>query len=80
MMNTAIKTGNIPFIFAYDVEIGVDTMNKTNKNISIEVQNAAEFGNTLKVGIYKSLCEQGIISSHTLMKLMQMQRREKLCR
>jgi hypothetical protein len=40
------------------------------------VQNAAKFGNMLKVGMYKSLCEQGIISSHTLMKLMQMQRRE----
>lgn len=81
MMNTAIatRTNNMPLSVTYNVAIGVGRLKQTNKAAAAEVQSTAAFGQTLKIGIYKSLCEQGIISNHCLMQLMQMQRSGKPC-
>ena len=81
MMNTAIatRTNNIPLSVTYNVAIGVGRLKQTNKDTAAEVQSTAAFGQSLKIGIYKSLRNQGIISNHALMQLMQMQRSTKPC-
>ncbi|MBQ9110259.1 MAG: hypothetical protein IJY06_02675 [Oscillospiraceae bacterium] len=54
-------------------------MKQTNKDNAAQVQSTAAFRQSLKIGIYKSLRNQGMISNHALMQLMQMQRGGKSC-
>ncbi|MBQ8297330.1 MAG: hypothetical protein IJX77_06065 [Ruminococcus sp.] len=54
-------------------------MEQPQKNITVEAQDPAALRQALKIGIYKSLCAQGLISSRCLMQLMQMQRGGKTC-
>ena len=81
MMNTAVaeRTSNLSLSVTYNVAIGVGRLKQTNKDTAAEVQSTAAFGQSLKIGIYKSLRNQGIISNHALMQLMQMQRSGKPC-
>lgn len=81
-MNTAVmtRTNNIPLNVTYNVAIGVDAMEKKEKNTLIEVQNKAEFVKLLKLGIYRSLCEKGVISSASFRQLADMQWRNEKCR
>lgn len=74
------RTNNIPLNVTYNVAIGVDAMEKKENNVLIEEQKKAEFSKLLKLGIYKSLCEKGIISSESLRQLADMQRRNEKCR
>ena len=76
MMNTAVaeRTSNLSLSVTYNVALGAGRLKQTKKSTFIEATNAAQFCSMLKTGIYRSLCEQGIISDHTLMQLMQMQR------
>ncbi|MDD6280063.1 MAG: hypothetical protein PUA81_09805 [Oscillospiraceae bacterium] len=55
-------------------------MKQTKNNPTVDVQNTAGFGQMLKIGIYKSLCAEGIISSRCLMELLRLQGSEKPCR
>lgn len=61
----------------YNVVIGVDALKQKKESIAIEIRNGAEFRQSLKTGIYKSLCAEGIISSRSLMQLIHMQRSKK---
>ena len=81
MMNTAIpaRTSKMPLSVTYHLAIGVDRLKQTNKETSAQVQSTAAFRQSLKIGIYKSLRNQGMISNHALMQLMQMQRSGKTC-
>ena len=80
MMNTAVatRTDNLPLSVTYNVAMGAGRLKQTNK-AAAEMQSIAAFGQSLKIGIYKSLCEQGIISNYCLMQLIQMQRSQKPC-
>ena len=82
MMNTAIseRTGNIPLLVTYNVTMEAGILKQTNNNPAVDVQNRAGFGQMLKIGIYKSLCAEGIISSRCLMELLSLQGSEKPCR
>ena len=81
MMNTAVaeRTSNLSLSVTYNVALGAGRLKQTNKDTAAEVQSTAAFGQSLKIGIYKSLRNQGIISNHALMQLMQMQRSGKPC-
>lgn len=70
----------MPLCFTYNVAIGVGILKQTKQSIFTGMQNTAEFSKMLKIGIYKSLCKQGIISDYSLMQLIQIQRSEKVCR
>ena len=82
MMNIAIseRTGNIPLLVTYNVTMEAGILKQTKNNPTVDVQNTAGFGQMLKIGIYKSLCEEGIISSRCLMELLRLQGSEKPCR
>lgn len=80
MINTAVaeRTNNKPLPVAYNVVIGVDALKQKKESSVVEVQNSVEFRQLLKIGIYKSLCAEGIISRRRLMQLIQMQRNKEL--
>lgn len=82
MMNTAIseRTGNIPLLVTYNVTMEAGILKQTKNNPTVDMQNTAGFGQMLKIGIYKSLCAEGIISSRCLMELLRLQGSEKPCR
>lgn len=69
----------MPLPVTYNMTMGVDKMEQPQKNITVEAQDPAALRQALKIGIYKSLCAQGLISSRCLMQLMQMQRGGKTC-
>lgn len=74
--NTVPIAKNISIPVTYNVNIGVGRMkNNQTKETAVEASNQAEFRTLIKIGIYKSLYSEGIISYAQLMALMENQKR-----
>ena len=74
--NTVPIAKNISILVTYNVNIGVGRMkNNQTKETAVEASNQAEFRTLIKIGIYKSLYSEGIISYAQLMALMENQKR-----
>ena len=73
--NAVQITKNISISVTYNVNMGVDRMKKNQtKNTAIETSNQPEFRTLIKIGIYKSLYSEGVISYTQLMTLMEKQK------
>lgn len=80
-MNACIEstgqiTKNISIPVTYNVNMGVGRMknNQTGETV-IEASNQTEFKTLIKIGVYKSLYSEGVISYSQLMALMEKQKR-----
>ncbi|MDE5772241.1 MAG: hypothetical protein K2N27_03570 [Ruminococcus sp.] len=74
--NTVQITKNISIPVTYNVNMGVGRMkNNQIKETAIEASNQAEFKTLIKIGVYKSLYSEGVISYSQLMALMEKQKR-----
>ncbi len=74
--NTVPIAKNISIPVTYNVNIGVGRMkNNQTKETAVEASNKAEFRTLIKIGVYKSLYSEGVISYSQLMALMEKQKR-----
>lgn len=73
--STGQITKNISIPVTYNVNMGVGRMknNQTGETV-IEASNQAEFKTLIKIGIYKSLYSDGVISEAQFMELMKKQK------
>lgn len=73
--NTVQITKNISIPVTYNVNMGVGRMkNNQTGETAIEASNQAEFRTLIKIGVYKSLYSEGVISYAQLMALMEKQK------
>ena len=61
---------NISISVTYNVNIGVDRMNNHTDETAIEASNQTKFENNIKVGIYKSMHSDGVMSKTELIRFI----------
>ncbi len=69
--NSPLSTKNTSVSVTYNVNMGVDGMNKQlSDKISVDSKNQKNFEFLLKTGIYKGLYSEGMISNPALIQLL----------
>lgn len=81
-VNTMQTTENIPISITYNVNnMGVGRMEKKQTNTTVlKASNQSAFNTLIKVGIYKSMCSENLISQAQLKRLIENQKEgDKVC-